>query len=158
MNDSIRRILIMHGGIVTSVGALSGLFYSLAISGDMPGSVQAWHLAHLQGILTGLLIIAVSSCVSHIRLDAGKSLVMAVASLLPVTVMRLVPSGVPCSVFAASSPKCPLPTSSCSFPTRWQAFQCLQGLAYWSSVHGGSEQKKYKMKIPCNACRSALGR
>ncbi|HSA16506.1 MAG: hypothetical protein AB2L13_14830 [Spirochaetota bacterium] len=82
MNDSIRRILIMHGGIVTSVGALSGLLYSLAISGDMPGSVQAWHLAHLQGILTGLLIIAVSSCVSHIRLDAGKSLVMAVCFII----------------------------------------------------------------------------
>ncbi|HSV95603.1 MAG TPA: hypothetical protein VLM75_01585 [Spirochaetota bacterium] len=78
MNTDIntRRSMIMHGGIVALLGAFSGLGFALAISGDIPGSVRAWHLAHLQGILTGILIIAVSSCVSHITLDAKKMKIM----------------------------------------------------------------------------------
>jgi hypothetical protein len=82
MKADIRRMMVMHGGIVAFIGALSGLVYTFVISGDIPGSMRAWHLAHLQGIMTGMLIIAVSSFVDHVALDEKKSRIMAVSFII----------------------------------------------------------------------------
>lgn len=78
MGDDNRRFMIRHGSIVAFLGAISGLIYTLVISGDIPGSIRAWHIAHLQGVMTGILIIAVSSAVPYLQLDAKKCRLMAV--------------------------------------------------------------------------------
>ncbi len=66
MDQDLRLFLIRHGAIVVLLGALSGLGYMFVITGDMSGSMRAWHLAHLQGILTGILIIAGSSYIDYL--------------------------------------------------------------------------------------------
>lgn len=76
MNQTHRVFMIKHGAIVAFLGALSGLAYTFVITGDIPGSIRAWHLAHLQGVMTGILIIAVSSCISHLDLDQKKSRIL----------------------------------------------------------------------------------
>jgi len=77
MNQMHRVFMIKHGAIVAFLGALSGLAYTFVITGDIPGSIRAWHLAHLQGVMTGILIIAVSSCITHLNLDQRKSRILA---------------------------------------------------------------------------------
>ena len=69
MAQDLRLFLIRHGAIVVLLGALSGLGYMFVITGDMPGSMSAWHLAHLQGILTGILILAGSSFIDYLKLS-----------------------------------------------------------------------------------------
>ncbi len=72
MNNELRLFMIRHAGIVILIGSLAGLVYNFVISGDIPGSIGSWHLAHLQGVMTGMLILAVSSCVGHLILDPKK--------------------------------------------------------------------------------------
>lgn len=69
-------MMAKHGAIVTFIGALAGLSYTLVITGDIPGSIRAWHLAHLQGLMTGMLIMIVSSFVIHLNLDSKKRLIL----------------------------------------------------------------------------------
>jgi hypothetical protein len=76
MSQPHRLFMIKHGAIVAFLGALSGLAYTFVITGDIPGSIRAWHLAHLQGVMTGILIMAVSACVPHLHLDQTKSWIL----------------------------------------------------------------------------------
>lgn len=66
MNDELRLFMVRHGGIVAFIGALAGLAYTFVLTGDIPGCIRAWHLAHLQGVMTGILLIAVSSCINYL--------------------------------------------------------------------------------------------
>ncbi len=65
INRDLHLFMIKHGAIVTLLGSLSELGYTIVISGDIPGTMRSWHLAHLQGVLTGILIIAASSYINH---------------------------------------------------------------------------------------------
>lgn len=47
------------------------------ITGEFPGSFKAWHLAHLQGVMTGIMIIAASSVVTLLSLDDRKLRILA---------------------------------------------------------------------------------
>ncbi len=82
MRNEVRLFLIRHGAIVALLGSLSGLGYMFVITGEFPGSYKAWHLAHLQGVLTGIMIIAVSSLVPLLNLDDRKLRILAVAFVL----------------------------------------------------------------------------
>jgi hypothetical protein len=73
----MRLFLIRHGAIVALLGSLAGLGYMLVITGEFPGSFKAWHLAHLQGVLTGIMIIAVSSLITRLSLDGRKLRILA---------------------------------------------------------------------------------
>ena len=77
MNSDLRLFMVKHGAIVALLGALSGLAYTFVITGDLPGSMQAWHLAHLQGVLTGILVIAASSFITHLPLSLKSRYVVA---------------------------------------------------------------------------------
>ncbi len=79
MKNEIRLFLIRHGAIVALLGSLSGLGYLFAMTGEFAGSYRSWHLAHLQGVLTGILLIAVSSLVSPLSLDERKLRILAYA-------------------------------------------------------------------------------
>ncbi len=68
MNQEQRLFMVRHGAIVALLGALSGLAFTFVITGDIQGNTRAWHLAHLQGVLTGILLIAASSAVPHLNL------------------------------------------------------------------------------------------
>ncbi len=77
MKDEMRLFLIRHGAIVALLGSLAGLGYMFVITGEFPGSFKAWHLAHLQGVLTGIMIIAVSSLITRLSLDDRKLRILA---------------------------------------------------------------------------------
>ncbi len=77
MKNEVRLFLMRHGAVVAFLGSLTGLAYMLVITGELSGSLKAWHLAHLQGVLIGILILAVSSLVNLLSLDGRKLWILA---------------------------------------------------------------------------------
>jgi hypothetical protein len=61
MDDSTRSALVFHGILVILLGLLAGFPYALVVSGDLAGEVRAWRMAHLEGVLNGLVMIAVAA-------------------------------------------------------------------------------------------------
>jgi MFS family permease len=82
MNNELRLFMVRHGGIVAFLGSLSGVAYTFIITGDIPGSIRAWHLAHLQGVMTGILLIAVSSYITHLNLDEKRRRLLAYSFII----------------------------------------------------------------------------
>ena len=70
MTDRQRSLLVAHGALVFLVGMVAGLPFALVLLGTAvgPGDVRGWRMAHLEGILNGLLLIAVAAAGGHLRL------------------------------------------------------------------------------------------
>ncbi len=71
MKDRIRNSLVLHGLVATLLGVVSGAVLAFILTGDIPGGARAWHQAHLQGIMSGLLAMAAGAFVRHLRLGEG---------------------------------------------------------------------------------------
>ena len=81
LSDTDRRTLVRHGALVFLLGLLAGFPFAFEILGraeiwplpfrfefDMPGDVRGWRMAHLEGILNGLLLIGVAAVGPLLRL------------------------------------------------------------------------------------------
>jgi hypothetical protein len=65
MNHRLRSLLVAHGALIFLVGMAAGFpFAMILLAGDkpppVPGDVRAWRMAHLEGVLNGLTLIAVA--------------------------------------------------------------------------------------------------
>ena len=60
MDRSLRNTLIFHGAIVMLLGLLVGFPFTAVVLGKLEGEIRAWRMAHLEGILNGLLLLAVA--------------------------------------------------------------------------------------------------
>jgi hypothetical protein len=63
-----RSALVGHGLTVILLGLLLGFPYALVIQGSLAGSERAWRMAHLEGVLNGLLLVAVGAAGESIAL------------------------------------------------------------------------------------------
>jgi hypothetical protein len=63
-----RATLVGHGLAVMLLGLLLGFPYALVIQGSLAGSERAWRMAHLEGVLNGLLLVAVGAAGDSIAL------------------------------------------------------------------------------------------
>lgn len=83
MSEQDRRTLVAHGALVFLVGLLAGFPFAFEILGrvelwpvpgsiavEMPGDLRGWRMAHLEGILNGLLLIAVAAVAPVITLGS----------------------------------------------------------------------------------------
>ena len=73
MSDRWQSMMIAHGALVFLVGMVAGFPFAFAILQKValwplpavdwapPGDVRAWRMAHLEGILNGLVLIAVAA-------------------------------------------------------------------------------------------------
>jgi len=81
MTEKDQRTLVAHGALVFLLGMAAGFPFAFEILGrfelwplpwtvefDMPGDLRGWRMAHLEGILNGLLLISVAAVGSHLRL------------------------------------------------------------------------------------------
>ncbi len=68
LSSQVRAALVLHGVVVIVLGLLAGFPYALVISGDLQGEVRAWRMAHLEGVLNGLVLIGVGAAGSLIAL------------------------------------------------------------------------------------------
>jgi hypothetical protein len=68
MHDDARRQLGFHGAIAIFLGLVAGFPFAFVILGQMAGDLRAWRMAHLEGVLNGLLLWAVAGFGSVLRL------------------------------------------------------------------------------------------
>lgn len=68
MDKRVQALLIANGALVLLCGYISGFPYGTAVGEQIAsgtdgivGSVRAWHMAHLEGVLNGMLMIAIAA-------------------------------------------------------------------------------------------------
>src|SRR2546422_10805173 len=69
MVDSYVRKLFFHGAAVIWVGLLAGFPFGFVVMHRMEGDMRAWHMAHLEGVLNGLLTFGAAAALEHLSLD-----------------------------------------------------------------------------------------
>lgn len=73
MDSRAQASLVFHGIAVILLGLLAGIPFALVISGDLAGDVRAWRMAHLEGVLNGLVMLGVGAAGRHVLLSAGQT-------------------------------------------------------------------------------------
>jgi hypothetical protein len=66
--EKLRSQMTFHGAIVILLGLLAGFPFAFVLLGTMDGDVRAWRMAHLEGVLNGLLVIAGASVLPRLSL------------------------------------------------------------------------------------------
>src|SRR5262245_32368150 len=69
LEPHVRKSLVGHGVVVILLGMLVGFPYALVVTGSMPGAERAWRMAHLEGVLNGLLLVAIGAAGAMIALS-----------------------------------------------------------------------------------------
>ena len=95
MSDRQRATLVTHGTIVFLLGLAAGFPFAFEILQrielwpvpgtlpfDPPGDLRGWRMAHLEGVLNGLVLFAVAGIAPVLRLTAGSARTVVVALLV----------------------------------------------------------------------------
>ena len=69
MSDRLSSRLVLHGAIMILLGMISGFPYGSAVTGGE--DPRAWRMAHLEGVLNGLMAIAIGAAGARILLSEG---------------------------------------------------------------------------------------
>ena len=81
MERGLPERLVAHGAGVILAGMLVGFAYALVVTGDLAGSERAWRMAHLEGVLNGLLLLAVAGVADRLALS-GRAVTILAWSLI----------------------------------------------------------------------------
>jgi hypothetical protein len=57
MNPRLRARTVYHGAVVIMLGLLAGFPYAFVLTGQLAGDERAWRMAHLEGLLNGMLVL-----------------------------------------------------------------------------------------------------
>ena len=69
----LRASLVAHGVIVIVLGLLAGFPFALVITGGLEGDLRAWRMAHMEGVLNGLLMVAVGAAGGLVTLGPAEA-------------------------------------------------------------------------------------
>lgn len=76
MSSRLQSLLIFNGALVFILGMAAGVPFLNAIDAASTGgaaemeAVRAWRMAHMEGALNGMLMIAVAATTAHLTLSA----------------------------------------------------------------------------------------
>jgi len=73
----LRHRLVFHGAVVILLGLITGFPLAFVLTGSLVSSERAWRMAHLEGLLNGLLLLAVAGVADRLALDGRKPAVLA---------------------------------------------------------------------------------
>jgi len=87
MTDRSCSLLVAHGALLFLAGMAAGFPFAFEILGaielwpirieaEMPGDVRGWRMAHLEGILNGLLLCVIGAVGARLRLSARASAIV----------------------------------------------------------------------------------
>jgi len=81
MNHRLRSLLVVHGALVFLVGMAAGFPFAMVLLADahsqpVPGDVRAWRMAHLEGVLNGLMLFGVAGVGRDLALTRRAQLVV----------------------------------------------------------------------------------
>ena len=57
MDARVRARLVFHGAVVVMLGLLAGFPHAFVLTGQIAGEERAWRMAHLEGLLNGMLMM-----------------------------------------------------------------------------------------------------
>jgi hypothetical protein len=57
MEASLRARMVFHGAVVVMLGLLVGFPHAFVLTGQLAGEERAWRMAHLEGLLNGMLVL-----------------------------------------------------------------------------------------------------
>ena len=57
MEPRLRARMIYHGAVVVMLGLLAGFPHAFVLTGQLAGEERAWRMAHLEGLLNGMLVL-----------------------------------------------------------------------------------------------------
>lgn len=73
MNKRMQGLLIANGALVLLAGYAAGFPYGSMVTAEIsgvasniPGDMRGWHMAHLEGVLNGMLMIAAAAAAGHL--------------------------------------------------------------------------------------------
>lgn len=72
MDKTFTSKLTFHAGAVIMLGMLSGIPLAMSILGYIDGAVDDWKLSHMEGLINGLLMLAIAACAHLIALTPSK--------------------------------------------------------------------------------------
>ncbi|MCE9649751.1 MAG: hypothetical protein K8R18_09025 [Parvibaculum sp.] len=76
MNKRLQGLLIANGALVLLAGYALGFPFAGAVTAELtgapaslPGDVRGWHMAHLEGVLNGMLMIAAAAAAGQLAMS-----------------------------------------------------------------------------------------
>jgi hypothetical protein len=76
VEKKLRASLVFHGAITILLGMFAGFPFAFVIMGTMEGDLRAWRMAHLEGLMNGLLCIGAAGVFRRLSLSAGQQRLM----------------------------------------------------------------------------------
>jgi hypothetical protein len=70
MNPRLRSRLVFHGAIVVMLGLLAGFPHAFVLTGQIAGEERAWRMAHLEGLLNGMLAMLAAAVSGSLLLSS----------------------------------------------------------------------------------------
>jgi len=61
VDPKLRARIVLHGVIVMGLGLVAGIPYAGAIANGQVEALRAWRMAHLEGVLNGLVALALAA-------------------------------------------------------------------------------------------------
>lgn len=65
--------LALHAGAVILLGMLSGIPMAMVLTGYLEGNIADWRISHMEGLINGLLMLAIAGCLSFLTLSPKQS-------------------------------------------------------------------------------------
>lgn len=78
----MRARLIYNGALVILLGLLAGFPYAFVVTGQMAGEERAWRMAHLEGVLNGMLALLAAGVWDALVLSARQRQWLALSLIL----------------------------------------------------------------------------
>jgi hypothetical protein len=69
MVESYVRKMFFHGAAVIWIGLVAGFPFGWVVMGRMEGDTRAWHMAHLEGVLNGLLTFGAAAALPLLKIE-----------------------------------------------------------------------------------------
>jgi hypothetical protein len=79
MDPKLRARIVLHGVIVIALGLVAGIPYASAIASGQAEPLRAWRMAHLEGVLNGLVAIALAAAGGVLVLTPRQQRLLAVS-------------------------------------------------------------------------------
>ncbi|HME70558.1 MAG TPA: hypothetical protein VKM54_11915 [Myxococcota bacterium] len=79
MDPKLRARIVLHGVIVIGLGLVAGISYASAIASGHAEPMRAWRMAHLEGVLNGLVAIALAAAGGVLVLSHRQQRLLAVS-------------------------------------------------------------------------------
>ena len=70
MDAVLRARMVFHGAVVVMLGLLIGFPHAFVLTGQIAGEERAWRMAHLEGLLNGMLVLLVAAVSGSIVLSS----------------------------------------------------------------------------------------